>query len=149
MVMVGCGSEATVIPVPVATTATGGAGGGADEGGRGGAGAGGMGGVGGAMCPADCGACGECVDGACEPRVGVCRGKAGPCDAIEACDGESLECPVDELFRDGYVPGSIGDFTCGAYACDGMSAECPEMCAVEADCAPGFGCTNDGACVAN
>ncbi|MBI4705981.1 MAG: SBBP repeat-containing protein [Deltaproteobacteria bacterium] len=94
-------------------------------------------------CAGPCEACshelGASDDGACTPLVKdtVCRGAAGPCDAVEICDGAGGECPADALVPDGQP--SAGD-KCTPYQCDGEKPACPSACAGDGDCAAGYAC---------
>lgn len=160
---VGCGSSVERAPVGASVASSGGAGGVAmggaggtgDAGGMGGAaqagGAGGVGGDGqggaGGEVP-DCGPCGVWFGGECVPsssKVGtVCRPSASACDAPEACDLSSWECPADDVVPDGGPP--IGE-DCNGWACDGESPLCSsELCENHTDCLPDWTCLPDGVC---
>lgn len=97
-------------------------------------------------CPEDCGLCGECDGQQCVPiqdAYHVCRVKAGFCDLPEICDGESVECPADEIVDEGQWPGEFADPDCGGYMCDGVSKDCPVTCEDQFDCFPGNYCDGD------
>ncbi len=80
----------------------------------------------------DCQACsaeaGAAVNGICGPVAAgaTCRDSAGQCDAAEACDGTSLECPADVANDDGTVCDDGNACTqtdsCQAGACTGGDA---------------------------
>lgn len=101
---------------------------------------------------ADCGPCGMCTAVAdCQPRIGLCRPRAGACDLAEYCDGVSLECPADEVQPYGALPEHPGipdPYWCGRYACDGVGSQCPAMCSDDDGCAPGYFCNARGGCEA-
>ncbi|MBI4704120.1 MAG: SBBP repeat-containing protein, partial [Deltaproteobacteria bacterium] len=94
-------------------------------------------------CAGPCEACakklGASKNGTCTPlpEDTECRAPAGDCDLTENCDGQSGECPADELAKDG-DPG-MGD-ACDPYLCDGKDASCPQSCAADPDCTEGYYC---------
>lgn len=59
-----------------------------------------------------------------------CRAAAFDCDAVEVCDGNNLDCPVDDVLADGAM---CNDCTAGAGACDtcldGACADLRYFCA--------------------
>lgn len=72
----------------------------------------------------DCQACsvaaGAEVDGVCGPANAetICREAAGPCDAPETCDGESLACPDDDPSAlDGQPCDDVSGGVCGDGQC--------------------------------
>ena len=79
----------------------------------------------------DCQACavasGAKIDGTCGAiQVGTqCRAAAGPCDAVETCDGTSGTCPINQFKGSTVIcRGSLG--LCDqAETCSGTSATCP------------------------
>ncbi|MCA9719853.1 MAG: hypothetical protein KC468_34620, partial [Myxococcales bacterium] len=95
----------------------------------------------------DCQACsvqaGAAQDGVCGPAAAdtECRPAAGACDVAELCDGQSLECPADDLLApDSECRPAAGDCDVPEL-CDGVSPECPEdlLVAADSECRPAAG----------
>jgi MYXO-CTERM domain-containing protein len=100
----------------------------------------------------DCQACstaaGAGVNGTCSPRPAIeCRASAAPCDAAEACDGTSPDCPPDALAPAGTSCRGAADSCDLAEVCDGMAATCPpDVLAPDESTCPGGTC-NAGDCI--
>lgn len=79
----------------------------------------------------DCQVClknkGATADGTCTllPSATVCRPAAGPCDAVEACDGTSSACPMDARRPNTTVCRQAIGACDAAELCDGTSVTCP------------------------
>lgn len=94
---------------------------------------------------------GHCVDGVCcnEACDSGCRrcdvaGKEGTCARPCADDTHALACSdgTATCANDACVPR-----TCGELRCDDKDGVCRSKCASVADCAPGYACDLEGACV--
>ena len=79
----------------------------------------------------DCQACsitfGAQKDGVCAAVVKgkVCRASAGPCDAVDACDGTNTACPADTFKPSTAIcRAALGKCDDAEY-CDGLTATCP------------------------
>ena len=77
-----------------------------------------------------------------EPNTTMCRGPAGPCDASEFCDGESVECPEDGFEPSSTVCREAEDACDAAENCTGSSASCPDNAFAE----EGTECNDDNDC---
>ncbi len=95
--------------------------------------------------PDDCQACsvvaGGSLDGTCTPLAlgSVCRPARGRCDAVESCDGGSVDCPQDTLHNSAFVcRAAVGD--CDAdEVCSGDSIDCPQDAKRTDECRPAGG----------
>lgn len=81
--------------------------------------------------PQDCQACsvatGSAADGTCS-AVGAgktCRAAAGPCDAVETCDGSSKTCPADGFLGSTTVCRDAVAECDAKETCSGSNAACP------------------------
>ncbi|MFO0590796.1 MAG: hypothetical protein U0441_24850 [Polyangiaceae bacterium] len=91
---------------------------------------------------------GVCCESACETGCRYCNipGYEGRCLAPCTGPGHLLTC--------GEGPSGCADresceaTSCGAYRCDQEAGSCPTACQSVADCAPGYACDLEGACVA-
>jgi FG-GAP repeat len=103
--------------------------------------------------PTDCQACsvdtGAALNGVCGPRVAgtECRVSVGACDAAEACDGVSEECPVDALLAAGTKCRAATEVCDPAESCDGTTADCPPDATLPDGTPCGDGTCSDGACM--
>ena len=70
----------------------------------------------------------DCCDATCDgPRSAgdPCRAAAGDCDVEEACDGTSVDCPVDALAPTTTVCRGSASACDAEETCDGVQADCP------------------------
>ena len=91
---------------------------------------------------------GVCCESACETGCRYCNlpGHEGRC--LAPCTGADhlLTCPEGP---DGCAGRSACEASsCGAYRCDQEAGSCPKACQSVRDCAPGYACDPEGACVA-
>ncbi len=75
----------------------------------------------------------------------VCRKAEGVCDAVEACDGESPDCPEDARLGGDEVCREAKGPCDAAEKCDGESVDCPK----DEFVAKNTGCDDENNCTAN
>ena len=85
-----------------------------------------------------CTAIDQCASNLCVDSVCCNTPCAGGCDNCNIPNSVGSCTPV--------IKGSAGSPSCAPYLCNG-GANCPSACTVNADCAPGYGCSQKGTCL--